>query len=37
MRAARRLLAVPGPADAEVERRDLAVYGAACGSGAGAA
>jgi transposase len=38
MRASRRLLApVPGPADAEVERRDLAVYDAVCGSGEGAA
>lgn len=26
MRVSRRLLAVPGPAGAEVERRDLAVY-----------
>jgi transposase len=40
MRASRRLLApVPGPADAEaeVERRDLAIYDALCGSGEGAA
>jgi transposase len=38
MRAARRLLApVKGPGDAEVQRRDLAVYDAACGSGEGAA
>ncbi len=40
MRAARRLLApLPGPAGAgtEVERRDLAVYDAACGTGEGAA
>jgi transposase len=38
MRAARRLLApVKGPGDAEVERRDLAVYDALCGSGEGAA
>jgi hypothetical protein len=38
MRAARRLLApVPGPADAEVEQRDLAVYDAVCGTGEGAA
>jgi hypothetical protein len=38
MRAARRLLApVRGPADADVERRDLAVYDAVCGSGEGAA
>jgi transposase len=38
MRSARRLLAPPpGPADAEVERRDLAVYDALCGSGEGAA
>jgi transposase len=37
LRAARRLLApVPGPADAEVEQRDLAVYDALCG-GEGAA
>jgi transposase len=32
LRAARRLAAVPGPGDAEVERRDLAVYDALCGS-----
>jgi transposase len=31
MRASRRLLTVPGPADAEVERRDLAVYDSLCG------
>jgi transposase len=38
MRAARRLLApVPGPAGAEVEHRDLAVYDALCGGGEGAA
>jgi hypothetical protein len=37
MRASRRLLAVRGPADAEVEWRDLAVYDAVCGSGEGAA
>jgi transposase len=38
MRSARRLLApLPGPADAEVERRDLAVYDALCGTGEGAA
>jgi transposase len=33
MRASRRLAAVPGPADAEVERRDLAVYDLLSGSG----
>jgi transposase len=32
LRAARRLAAVPGPGDAEVERRDLAVCDALCGS-----
>jgi len=32
LRAARRLAAVPGPGDTEVERRDLAVYDALCGS-----
>ena len=32
LRAARRRAAVPGPGDAEVERRDLAVYDALCGS-----
>ena len=32
LRAARRLAAVPGPGDAEAERRDLAVYDALCGS-----
>ena len=38
LRAARRLLApVPGPAGAEVERRDLAVDDALSGSGEGAA
>jgi transposase len=38
MRASRRLLApVPGPAGAEVEHRDLAVYDALFGSGEGAA
>jgi transposase len=38
LRAARRLLApVTGPAGAEVEHRDLAVYDALCGSGEGAA
>jgi hypothetical protein len=39
MRAARRLLApVSGPADAEVEHRDLAVYDALCdGAGQGVA
>jgi hypothetical protein len=38
MRAARgRLASVPGPADAEVEHRDLAVYDTVCGSGQGVA
>jgi transposase len=38
LRAARRLLApVPGPAEADVEHRDLAVYDALFGSGEGAA